>query len=574
MKTTNIGNASYDYVYNLLTMIKPYDYRSYNPITVTLLTYIFKTLKKDFNTCKFQYEDVISYFKETDHEIVYMFEEYINKDIWEHVKEISNDYRDEVYDYILLNNQWYEIFGNKVEVTPDSIIDLSVRLFGDMTNKNIGDVCCGVGTFLTKCYSLNNHAQYYGIEINSSAYDILNIKNRVCDKALNIELGDAFFPTKFNEQKYDIVFANYPFGLRYGSIESFIMVNKERYPELMKKPSDWIFNFKILESLNTNGKAIVTMTTGSTFNSFDYRIRKYFVENNYIDTVISLAPKLYDYAPIPTVLMILNKNKKNRDINMVDASNIYHAGRRKNILSASDINYIVNIIGMESESSAVVSNDEIINNDCNLFPKRYIDKPVNYTNGVKLDEVIKSITRGAPCKAAELDKISSIEETDYQYLMLSNINNGIVDEELPYITKIEDNYQKYCVKNNSLVLSKMGAPIKMAVLNINENKKVLANGNLYVLELDTERINPYYLNAFFNSEDGKNALKRIMVGTTIPSIPIKELKNLIVPLPDMDDQNKIANEYMNTLDEIKLLNLKLASLKDKLNYIYDEGEVK
>ena len=155
-----------------------------------------------------------------------------------------------------------------------------------------------------------------------------------------------------------------------------------------------------------------------------------------------------------------------------------------------------------------------------------------------------------------------------QFLMLSNIQNGIIDDKLPYLKEIEEKHEKYCVKNNSLILSKNGAPFKVAVATVPEGQKVLANGNLYVIELDETKANPYYLKAFLESEQGVAALKRITVGTTIPSIGVDKLKNLIVPLPPLEEQSRIAAKYLAVLDEISALKQKIDKAVDKLKTVF------
>ena len=89
-----------------------------------------------------------------------------------------------------------------------------------------------------------------------------------------------------------------------------------------------------------------------------------------------------------------------------------------------------------------------------------------------------------------------------QYLMLANIKDGVIDKELPYINEIAPKYEKYCLRNNCLLLSKNGYPFKVAVAQVEEGKKILGNGNLYIIELDQSKVNPYYLQAFFESEQG------------------------------------------------------------------------
>ena len=110
-------------------------------------------------------------------------------------------------------------------------------------------------------------------------------------------------------------------------------------------------------------------------------------------------------------------------------------------------------------------------------------------------------------------------------------------------------------------MSKNGAPFKIAVAEIAENDIVLANGNLYIVRLNTDIIDPYFIAAFLSSDDGKEALERYVVGTAIPNLPLKNLKELQIPVPPMEKQKKIASAYRASLDEIEILKIKLAKAR-------------
>ena len=201
---------------------------------------------------------------------------------------------------------------------------------------------------------------------------------------------------------------------------------------------------------------------------------------------------------------------------------------------------------------------------------RYVEEGLNFSNGVPFGNVIKRITRGASCTARQLDEMVSESVTNMQYLMLANIQDGIIDDKLPYLSSIDSKYEKYCLKNNSLILSKNGYPYKIAVASVKEGQRILANGNLYIIELDEEKANPYYIKAFFESEQGNAVLRSITVGGIIPNIGINKLRQVEIPIPSMAEQECIAQKYQATLDEISVLKLRLKKAINKLHHIVDE----
>jgi type I restriction enzyme M protein len=205
-----------------------------------------------------------------------------------------------------------------------------------------------------------------------------------------------------------------------------------------------------------------------------------------------------------------------------------------------------------------------------LNPERYLSKTIEMIeNGIEFGNVIKSITRGAPLSGADLDRMVSTEPTDNQYLMLSNIKNGLIDENLPYLKEIDKKYEKYYINDKNIVMSKNGYPFKVSVFEKQGNRRVLANGNLFVIEIDETKANPYYIKAFLDSEAGISALKSITVGSTIPSIGLESLKKIIIPSISLEEQQVIVNKYLAKKDEIEYLKKQLTKAIDSLNHILD-----
>ena len=219
--------------------------------------------------------------------------------------------------------------------------------------------------------------------------------------------------------------------------------------------------------------------------------------------------------------------------------------------------------------SEYIYKTQLENIDTQFSMNRYIVHDV--ADGMAFGDVIKRITRGAQLNAKALDEITTTVPTDMQYLMLANIKNGLIDKELPYLKSIDKKNDKYCLSNHCLILSKNGYPYKIAVAEVKEGQRILGNGNLYIIELDEEKADPYYLAAFFGSEQGTAALRSITVGATIPNIGVEQLTKLVIPIPPLEKQKEIADKYKTVKEEITMLQLKLEKAKNRMAHIIEEG---
>lgn len=500
--------------------------------------------------------------------------EYISESSWEMLNKLLLQYAPDIFAATvflpLTDSERTDGFA-----TPECLVDLAQHLLRCQSGEQVADIGCGTGTFIINTHMSVSDSEFVGYEINSSRYLIAMMRSELLGENITIHLQDVFdLADDLTEMpKFDKIFSNYPFGMRLrnlGSSGKYLEQLEQRYPDISKATSsDWVFNALLCDLLKDGGKAVGIMTNGGTWNGIDLAMRKHFVEAGLVECVISMPAKMFGGTGIPTSMIVLSH--ENQSVRLVDASEIYQQGRRQNEFSAEDIEKIVSATQTDGENSKLISLDELRNNEYSLNLSRYRDNDVQYENGVAFKSIIRNITRGAACTASQLDEMVSEQETNMQFLMLSNIQNGIIDEKLPCLKEIDEKLQKYCVKNNSLILSKNGSPFKVAIATVRDGRKVLANGNLYVIELDETKANPYYLKAFFESEQGVAALKRITVGTTIPSIGVDKLKNLIVPLPPLEEQNRVAAKYLAVLDEISVLKIKLEKALSRLNHVFDEG---
>ncbi len=458
--------------------------------------------------------------------------------------------------------------------TPTAISRLACKLFGFNDKEEIADFGLGSGAFTIEAFLSNPTLRFYGIEINASAKEIASIRLEVLGCLITLEHGNILDLDSVSHQ-YQFIFSNYPFGLRLREIgfdrNQLLQKITQKAPEFTKGvSSDWLFNAAIVECLKENGKGIAVMTNGSTWNTMDKAARQYFIKNGYLEAVIALPEKLFDNTNIPTTMVVLSKN--NKQTMLIDATGMCDKGRRFNTFTDKQIEQIVFATTHETSNSRFVSQTDLIENDCVINPTRYLTEDIVVENGVPFDSIIKSITRGAPLRASELDNMVSEHPTDYQYLMLSNIQYGQIDEDLPYIKGIQDNQKRYCLKNHALILSKNGAPFKIAVAEVQPGRTILANGNLYIIEIDEEKADPYFVKVFLDSEKGKALLNSISVGATIPNIGVEALRRIPIPQIPLEEQHAFAKQYLAKADEIALYRRKLKKAYEELNHIFDNKE--
>lgn len=460
--------------------------------------------------------------------------------------------------------------------TPDGIASLVCNILDARVDDLVIDYGSGIGSFLEQVAKTNGGAQLVGVEFNRGCVAAARIRARVSSSGVAYEWGEMFdyFERALASKKADKVFSNYPWGMRAKHLEG-----KSEYLEKVLKglseygrptSADWVFNRLLIDSINEEGIAVGIMTNGSAFNGADARVRKYFIENGWIKAAISLPTGVFSpWTNIGTTMVVLSHGNAS-GVRLVDATDLGTKERRGVSLSESDVQEILKRMGEDSDKSALAPACKLAEREYTLSANRYLQKEIGLVNPVALKSVILDVTRGAGLRAKELDELTCDEDTGIRYLNLSNIVDGSIDDELPFLTDLDPKLEKYCLETGDLLLSKNGAPYKVAVAVVPEGQRILANGNLYIIKLDTEKVDPYYIAAFLNSPDGKEILARASKGAVIPNLPLSELNKIKIPLESMEKQTRIAAAYQAKLDEIGVLKLRLARARKELVDLFDE----
>ena len=297
--------------------------------------------------------------------------------------------------YDFLRDYFQEQHSNrndlKQDYTPDCICEILSRLKKD--NNKILDVCSGTGA-LTISNLYNNKIYVQCEELSSRSIPILllnliirNVDGLVVQKDVlkneittiyKLESTDQFSNIKIidelQEEKFDIIVSNPPYSLGWEPKYDERFYGYELAP---KSKADYAFILDIVYRLSNNGQAFIILPYGVLFRgASEEKIRKQLIENNLIDSIIGLPDKLFMNTQIPTLILVLNKNKKTNDILFIDSSKNCIKKSKQNDMNEEHINKIISTYRERKEIekySHLASYEEIVKNDYNLNIPRYVD---------------------------------------------------------------------------------------------------------------------------------------------------------------------------------------------------------
>jgi len=265
-----------------------------------------------------------------------------------------------------------------------------ISTVGKTEVNKVYDPACGSGSLLLKFAKVlgkeNVRQGFYGQEINLTTYNLCRINMFLHDINYNhfdIAHGDTLInPNHWDDEPFDAIVSNPPYSIKWEGKNNPLLINDPRFSPagVLAPPSkaDLAFTMHMLSWLSTSGTAAIVEFPGVLYRGgAEQKIRKYLIDNNYIDTVIQLPPDLFFGTTIATCIIVLKKSKKDNKTLFIDASAEFVRGGNKNKLSDKNRQNILTAFTNRQDSehfATLVDNQKIGENDYNIAVSSYVEQ--------------------------------------------------------------------------------------------------------------------------------------------------------------------------------------------------------
>ncbi|MCX5778757.1 MAG: type I restriction-modification system subunit M [Elusimicrobia bacterium] len=274
--------------------------------------------------------------------------------------------------------------------TPQEVSELlaEITTVGKKEVNKVYDPACGSGSLLLKFAKVlgkeNVRQGFFGQEINLTIYNLCRINMFLHDINYNnfdIAHGDTLIdPKHWDDEPFDAIVSNPPYSIRWEGDSNTLLINDPRFAPAgvlaPKSKADLAFTMHMLSWLSTSGTAAIVEFPGVLYRGgAEQKIRKYLVDNNYIDTVIQLPPDLFFGTTIATCIIVLKKSKKDNKTLFIDASAEFVRGGNKNKLSEANRTKIMEAFTNRKDAkyfAKLVNNKTVADNDYNIAVSSYV----------------------------------------------------------------------------------------------------------------------------------------------------------------------------------------------------------
>lgn len=309
--------------------------------------------------------------------------------------------------------------------TPQEVSELLARItvVGKSEVNKVYDPACGSGSLLLKFVKVLGHDNvrqgFFGQEINLTTYNLCRINMFLHDvnfEKFDMAHGDTLINlAHMDEEPFEAIVSNPPYSTKWEGKDNPLLINDPRFAPAgvlaPKSKADLAFTMHILSCLAVNGTAAIVEFLGVLYRGgTEQKIRKYLIDNNYIDTVIQLPPELFFGTTIATCIIVLKKSKHNNSTLFIDASSKFARLGNKNKLLPEHQNKILNAIIERKDIehfSRLVDQSEIKDNSYNIAVSSYVVQQ-NTREKVDINKLNSKIARIVSRQVILREKIDEI----------------------------------------------------------------------------------------------------------------------------------------------------------------------
>lgn len=298
----------------------------------------------------------------------------------------------DAYEYLISNYASNAGKSGGEFFTPQTVSKLLARLVmdGKTSINKVYDPTCGSGSLLLQMKKqFEDHIiedGFYGQEINMTNFNLARMNmflHNVNYNNFSIKRGDTLLNPLHNDEKpFDAIVSNPPYSIKWVGDADPTLINDERFAPAgklaPKSYADFAFIMHALSYLSSKGRAAIVCFPGIFYRKGAERtIRKYLIDNNFIDCVIQLPENLFFGTSIATCILVMSKNKTENKVLFIDASKEFKKETNNNILEEKNIDAIVEEFRNRTDVeyfSRYVDVSEIEENDYNLSVSTYVEK--------------------------------------------------------------------------------------------------------------------------------------------------------------------------------------------------------
>lgn len=498
--------------------------------------------------------------------------------------------------------------------TPQEVGELLAKIvIKDKKEVNkVYDPACGSGGLLLKFAKIlgkeNVRQGFFGQEKNLTTYNLARINMFLHDINYNnfdIAREDTLLhPYHFDDEPFDAIVSNPPYSIKWPGKDNPLLINDERFAPAgtlaPKKYSDLAFTMHMLSWLSPKGTAAIVEFPGIFDRPGDeQKIRKYLVENNFIDSIIKLPADLFYGTNISTYVLVLKKNKVDNNILYIDASDEFIRFSSKNKLSEENIENIYSLYKNREnveDKAVLVSVEEIRGNDYNLSSIVYFKEKIMKENKLisieevenniqlsnekienlhnQLENIMININNSIKAEKIITKKVSEIStfrrgsfpqpytdsrwyggENAMPFVQVADVGEDmrLVDVTKHTISEIAQPKSIF-VPKGSVVMTIQGSIGKAAITQYD----CYVDRTIAIFDNIPDNIDKKYF--IYQLQKKFNEEKLFARGSTIKTVTIKEFKEFEIPIPSMDIQEEIVkkldefNNIQNSLQQ-ELMNL-------------------